>query len=124
MYAPMLVSNMPSSNGINDFLNEYILSITPEFKGQANILNNVVVSNDTVIIDLSQTYFKYFQEKALSQQNEYAIIYSLITTACTFTATTKALILQDSQKRTTFCRHIKLDEPLLTLPSDFLKSLV
>lgn len=124
MYAPMLVSNMPSSNGINDFLNEYILSITPEFKGQANILNNVVVSNDTVIIDLSQTYFKYFQEKALSQQNEYAIIYSLITTACTFTATTKALILQDSQKRTTFCGHIKLDEPLLTLPSDFLKSLV
>ncbi len=123
MYTPLLVANMPSSDGVKDFLNEYILSITPEFRGKESILNNVIVSHDTVIIDLTETYFLHFSEKGLAQQNEYAILYSLITTACTFTGTTKALILQDSQRRSTFCGHIKLDEPLLTLPSDFLSSL-
>ena len=123
MHTEMLITNMPSSSGIEDFLNEYILNITPEFRGGAKIVNKVVVSNNTVLIDLSQSYFDYFYNKSLSQQNEFAIVYSLIATACTFSGTTKALILQDGQKRSTLCGHIKLDTPLLTLPKDFVASL-
>jgi len=122
--ASMLVSNMPSLSSMADFLNEYILNITPELRDFNKIANNVVVSNDTAIIDLSQAYFNYFQTKNLSQQKEYAIVYSLIATACAFSGTTKALILQDGQRRTTLCGHIKLDQPLLTLPADFIESLV
>ncbi len=119
----MLVLNMPSKSNVTDFLNEYVLNITPEFRSDVNIVNNVSISDDTVIIDLSASYFDYFYNKNLTQQQEYAIIYSLITTACTFTGTSKAQILEDSKLRSTFCGHIKTDCPLLTLSSNFLSTL-
>lgn len=123
MHTQMLVSNMPTKSNIAEFLNEYILNVTPEFKSDAKIINSVTVFNDTVIIDLRASYFDYFFKKNLTQEQEYAIIYSLITTACTFTGTKKAQILQDSQKRSTLCGHIKLTSPLLTLSSDFLETI-
>ena len=123
MHTQMLVSNMPTKSNIEEFLNEYILNVTPEFKSDAKIINNVTVFNDTVIIDLRASYFDYFFKKNLSQEQEYAIVYSLITTACTFTGAKKAQILQDSQRRSTLCGYIKTDNPLLTLSSDFLETI-
>lgn len=123
MHTRMLVSNMPSKSNIEDFLNEYILNVTPEFKSDAKIVNSVNVFNDTVIIDLRASYFDYFFKKNLTQEEEYAIIYSLITTACTFTGAKKVQILQDSQKRSTLCGHIKIDNPLLTLSLDYLETI-
>lgn len=119
----MLVLNMPSTSNVTNFLNEYVLNITPEFRSDVNIVNSASVSNDTVIIDLSASYFNYFYNKDLTQQQEYAIIYSLITTACTFTGTLKAQLLEDSKLRSTFCGHIKIDKPLLTLSSEFLNAI-
>lgn len=122
-HTQMLVTNMPSKSNIRDFLNEYVLNVTPEFKSDAKIVNSVTVFNDTVIIDLRASYFDYFMKKNLTQEEEYAIIYSLITTACTFTGAKKAQILQDSQKRSTLCGHILIDNPLLTLSSDYLETI-
>ena len=122
-HTEMLVSNMPTKSNIAEFLNEYIFNVTPEFRSDAKIINNVTVFNDTVIIDLRASYFDYFFKKNLTQEQEYTIIYSLITTACTFTGAKKAQILQDSQKRSTLCGHIKIDNPLLTLSSDFLETI-
>ena len=123
MHTQMLVLNMPTKSNIAEFLNEYIFNVTPEFRSEAKIVNSVTVFNDTVIIDLRASYFDYFFKNNLTQEQEYAIIYSLITTACTFTGTKKAQILQDSQRRSTLCGHIKLASPLLTLSSDFLETI-
>ena len=123
MHTQMLVSNMPSKSNIEEFLNEFLLNVTPEFRSETTIINSVTVLNDTVIIDLKSSYFNYFEQKNLMQEQEYAIIYSLITTACTFTGAKKAQILQDSQRRSTLCGHIRIDNPLLTLSTEFLETI-
>ncbi|MBR6766115.1 MAG: GerMN domain-containing protein [Clostridia bacterium] len=121
-HTKLLVSHMPESSDIREFLNEYIVSLVPSFRDKS-IVNSVLVSNDTVIIDLTKTYFQHFEAQQLSGEKEYASVYSLITTACSFSGTTKALILEDGRMRSTLSGHIKLDAPLLTLPESFIKSL-
>lgn len=119
----MLLSNMPGGN-LREFLNEYLCLITPEFRRYESIINDVIVSNDTVVIDISKDYYDYFsdEKRPSTQQEEYAIIYSLIATACKYSGTSKALLLEDSLLRSTFQGYIKTDIPLMTLPSDFLFS--
>ncbi len=118
----LLVSHMPESSNIKGFLNEYIISMVPSFR-DTNVVNNVYISNDTVIIDLAKSYFNYFEAQQLSQDKEHAIIYSLIATACTYLGTTKALIIEDGRMRSTLSGHIRLNTPLLTLPESYIETL-
>ena len=82
---------------------------------------DVTVYNDTVIIDLSQKYFDFYSP--LDAQEEYALVYSLISTACKFSGTSKAVLLQDKQTRSTFAGNIVLSQALTTLPEEYLSSI-
>ena len=119
----MLVSNMPGSGDIKGFINEYICTLNPDFRSIESIVNGVVIDDDTVILDLSGEYFAYYGNTVTAKEQEYAIIYSLIYTACTYTGTSKALILQDSQLRSTLAGYIKTDQALLNLPKEYVSSL-
>ena len=119
----MLVSNMPGSGDIKGFINEYICTLNPDFRSIESIVNGVVIDDDTVILDLSGEYFAYYGNTVTAKEQEYAIIYSLIYTACTYTGTSKALVLQDSQLRSTLAGYIKTDQALLNLPKEYVSSL-
>ncbi len=123
MHTNMLVSNMPGSGDVKSFINEYICALNPDFRSAESIVNGVVIDNDTVILDLDSKYFEHYYTVSATQESEYAIIYSLIYTACTYTGTSRALILQDSQLRSTLAGYIKIDQELLSLPSEYVGSI-
>ncbi len=119
----MLVSNMPGSGDIKEFINEYICTLNPDFRSVESIINGVVIDDDTVILDLSGEYFEHYRNVVTAQEQEYAVIYSLIYTACTYTGTSKALILKDSQLISTLAGYIKTDQALLNLPKEYVSSI-
>ena len=120
----MLVSSMPGSDGIKNFLTEYLIALNPNFRNAENIIKGVAIKDNTVIIDLSTDYFEYYENIITSAESEYAVVYSLISVACSYTGTSKALLLQDGQRRTTIAGYIKTDEPLLNLPEDYVKAIL
>lgn len=123
MRTNMLVSTMPGSGDLKSFINEYLYTVNPTFRN-TGVVNSIVISNDTAIIDLSAEYFQYYEKNITSSANEYAVIYSLIYVACTYTGTSKALLLEDGQKRSTLAGYIKTDAPLLNLPSEYVDSII
>ncbi len=120
----ILISTMPGSGDIKGFINEYLCTINPTLRNGESIVNSVIINNDTVIIDLSSEYFSYYENSISSTEGEYAVVYSLISVACTYTGTSKALLLQDGQKRSTVAGYIKTDQPLLSLPSEYITSIM
>lgn len=119
----LLVSSMPGSGGLKNFLKEYLAAINPEFAKIENVIKNVAIKDSTVIIDLSTDYFEYYRNTISSSKEEYAVVYSLISVACSYTGTSKALLLQDGQRRTTIAGYIKTDGQLLKLPVEYINSI-
>ncbi len=119
----LLVSSMPGSGGLKNFLNEYLVAINPEFSKIENIIKNVAIKDNTVIINLSTDYFDYYEKIISSSKEEYAVVYSLISVACSYTGTSKALLLQDGQRRSTIAGYIKTDGQLLKLPTEYVNSI-
>ena len=117
----MLVTNMPGSGDLTGFMNDYVYFVAPNLKEKGTMVLDVTVYNDTVIIDLSQKYFDFYSP--LDAQEEYALVYSLISTACKFSGTSKAVLLQDKQTRSTFAGNIVLSQALTTLPEEYLSSI-
>ncbi len=121
--ATMLVSNMPGGDFVS-FIKEYVCFVAPALKEKDILVNGITVNNDTVIIDLSQSCYDHFLlGRELSQNEEYALVYSIISTACNYTGCTKAYLLQDNQMRSTFGGNIALDRALLALPESYLQTL-
>lgn len=114
------MSAVPVSDGeLVNFLNSYITAVAPNMP--KNAVNAVTVSGDTVIVDLGKEYFEYYGE--LSPKDEYATVYALINTVCSYTETNEALILEDHRLRKTFSSNIALDNPLLPLPEKYIGAL-
>lgn len=123
MRTNMLASTMPGSGDLKGFINEYLCTINPQFRNNQSVVNGVVINNDMVIVDLSTEYFKHYEKTITSSESEYAVIYSLISVACTYTGTSKALLLQDGQIRSTLSGYLKTDQPLLNLPSEYIQAI-
>ena len=119
--ASMLVTNMPGSGDLTGFMNDYVYFVSPALKEKGTMVLDVNIYNDTVIIDLSEKYFDF--HSPLDASEEYALVYSFISTACAFSGTNKAILLQDKQTRSTFGGSIMLSEALTTLPEEFLASI-
>ena len=121
--ANLLVSSMPGSGGLKGFLKEYLYAVNPEFSKNENIIKDVAINDNTVIINLSADYFEYYERAISSAESEYAVIYSIISVACSYTGTAKALILENGQRRSTLAGYIKTDERLLKLPNEYVNSI-
>lgn len=121
--ANLLVSSMPGSGGLKSFLKEYLFAVNPEFSKNENIIKNVAINDNTVIIDLSADYFEYYEKVLSSLESEYAVVYSLISVACSYTGTAKALILEEGQRRSTVAGYIKTEGQLLKLPTEYVDSI-
>ena len=119
----LLVSSMPGSGGLKNFLKEYLIAVNPGFSKIENIIKSVAIKDNTVIINLSTDYFEYYEKVITSSEEEYAIVYSLISVACSYTGTSKALILQEGQRRSTVAGYIKTDGQLLKLPTEYVNSI-
>ncbi len=115
----MLVSSVPGSGDLKAFIKEYLVMINSEFRTSENLVRGVAIKDNTVIINLSADFFNYYSDIIDSREKEYALIYSLISVACTYTGTAKALLLEDSKTRTTVAGFIKTDKPLLKLPMEY-----
>lgn len=115
----MLVSSVPGSGDLKAFIKEYLVMINSEFRTSENLVRGVAIKDNTVIINLSADFFNYYSDIIDSREKEYALIYSLISIACTYTGTAKALLLEDSKTRTTVAGFIKTDKPLLKLPMEY-----
>ncbi len=115
----MLVSSMPGSGDLKAFIKEYLIMLNPEFRTSENLVKGVAIKDNTVIINLSADFFNYYSNIIDSREKEYALIYSLISVACTYTGTAKALLIEDSKTRTTVAGFIKTDKPLLKLPKEY-----
>lgn len=116
----MLIQPAADSDELKNFVQSYITSAASALAGTATV-NAVAVRNDTVIIDLTGEYFDFYSD--LDSSDEYATVYALVTTVCSYSGTKKAMILQDHQMRSTFSGNIALSEPLLTLPEKFTEAL-
>ncbi|MBR2861917.1 MAG: GerMN domain-containing protein [Clostridia bacterium] len=119
--ASMLVTNVPGSGDLTGFMNDYVYFVSPALKEKGKMVLDVNIYNDTVIIDLSEKYFAF--HSPLDAREEYALVYSLISTACAFSGTNKAILLQDKQTRSTFGGSIVLSKALTTLPEEYLSSI-
>lgn len=119
----MLVSSMPGSGDMGAFITEYLQMLNADFRKIENLVKNVVVKNNTVIINLSKEFFDYYETALKSGESEYALIYSIISVACSYTGTSNALLLEEGHTRTTIAGYIKTDVPLLKLPNEFTKGI-
>ena len=115
----MLVARMPGKSDLKRFTEEYLSTLSPQLRETDSVVNDVVQMGDTVWIDLKSEYFERFAID-LSPEAEYAVVYSLIASVCSYCGASRAMLLEDHQARSTFAGSIALDQPLLTLPKAFL----
>ncbi len=120
-HTSMLVSRMPGSGDLSQFIHEYICTIHPALRETDGLVNNVLLNGDTVIIDLGEEYFNLYTN--LTPEQEYAAVYSMVITACSYSGATKAQLLQNGQTRSCFSKNIRIDHPLLNLPDAYIASL-
>lgn len=121
MHSSMLVARMPGSGDLSHFIDEYICTLYPALRETDGVVNNVQLSGDTILMDMNEQYFNLYPE--LTAQQEYAVVYSMVLTACTYSGATKAQLLQDGQTRSYFKGSIRIDKPLLNLPDAYIASL-
>ncbi len=120
-HTSMLVTSMPTSSDMQGFVLEYLGTVNPQLLQDDELINNVTLSGDTLIVDLSASYFESYS--SLLPIEEYAVVYSLITTFCRYCGASKVMLLQDGQMRSRFFSAISLESPLYTLPKEYTDSL-
>lgn len=118
----VLVSRSSAGDDLKNFTNRYLETTNPDF-ANTSLVNDVSITGDTVIIDLSKEYFDYYSLKSVSSAEEHTIIFSLICTLCNYTSAKKVMILQNNQVRSRFLNSIVLSYPLVTLPGSYIESL-
>ncbi len=121
MHTSMLVAHMPGSGDLSQFIYEYICTLHPALRETDGLVNNVILNGDTVILDLGEEYYDLYTD--LTSRQEYAAVYSMVITACSYSGATKAMLLQNGQTRSLFSSTIAIDHPLLNLPDDYIASL-
>ncbi len=119
----ILVSRLAVHDDLKNFTVQYFETVNPDFSDASLLVNNVSLLGDTVIIDLSTEFFNYYCSKNMTSAEEYAVIFSLVSTLCTYTSSTKAMILQNNQIRSRFANSIILSYRLIALPDSYLDSL-
>jgi len=122
-HSSMLFTHTVDVDDAKSFVLEYICTLYPAFRENDGIINSVTVTGDTAVIDLGSQYFEHYVAQAPDASQEYAIVYSLVATACSYFNTRRVMLLEDHQVRSTFAGNISLSSSLLNIPTTYLNSL-